>query len=213
MDLINQKIYDYAEEFSKPIDEILLKLHRETHLKVMNPIMLTGFLQGKLLQYFSEMLKPKLVLEIGTFTGYSAICLARGLQKGAKLHTIEKDPELETICRKYFKLSGVEDKIELHIGDALELIPKLDQTFDLVFIDCDKEIYSEIYELVFDKVTKGGFIIADNVLWHGKVIEEKEISDRETKAIRRFNEIVTKDKRADNFLLPLRDGLMLMKKL
>jgi len=213
MDLINQKIYDYAEEFSKPIDEILLKLHRETHLKVMNPIMLTGFLQGKLLQYFSEMLKPKLVLEIGTFTGYSAICLARGLQKGAKLHTIEKDPELETICRKYFKLSGVEDKIELHIGDALELIPKLDQTFDLVFIDCDKEIYSEIYELVFDKVTKGGFIIADNVLWHGKVIEEKEISDRETKAIRRFNEIVTKDKRADNFLLPLRDGLMIIKKL
>jgi predicted O-methyltransferase YrrM len=213
MDLINQRIYEYAEEYSKPIDKILLELHRETHLKVMNPIMLTGFLQGKLLQFFCEMLKPKLVLEIGTFTGYSAICFARGLRQGATLHTIEKDPELETICRKYFKLSGMTDRIELHIGDALKLIPGLDQTFDLVFIDCDKEIYPEIYNLVFDKVAKGGFIIADNVLWHGKVIEEKDVSDKETIAIKKFNGIVKKDKRVDNFLLPLRDGLMLVKKL
>jgi caffeoyl-CoA O-methyltransferase len=213
MDLINQRIYDYAEEHSKPIDDILLQLHRETHLKVMNPIMLTGFLQGKLLQSFSEMMKPEMVLEIGTFTGYSAICFARGLQHGAKLHTIEKDPELETICRKYFKLSGMADKIELHIGDALKLIPSLEHTFDLVFIDCDKEIYSDVYELVIDKVAKGGFIIADNVLWHGKVFEEQKLSDRETKAIMQFNEKVRNDKRADNFLLPFRDGLMLIKKL
>ena len=213
MDLINQKIFDYAEEHSKPIDDVLLQLYRETHLKVMNPIMLTGFLQGKLLQSFSEMLKPKMVLEIGTFTGYSAICFARGLSRGATLHTIEKDPELESICRKYFNLSGTADKIELHIGDALELIPRMEHTFDLVFIDCDKEIYSEVYELVIDKVVKGGYIIADNVLWHGKVFEEQKLSDRETKAIMQFNEKVKNDKRVDNFLLPFRDGLMIIKKL
>jgi caffeoyl-CoA O-methyltransferase len=213
MDLINQRIYDYAGEHSKPIDDILLQLHRETHLKVMNPIMLTGFLQGKLLQSFSEMLKPKMVLEIGTFTGYSAICFARGLQQGARLHTIEKDPELEAICLKYFKLSEMSDKIELQIGDALELIPSMDQTFDLVFIDCDKEIYSDVYEIVIDKVVKGGFIIADNVLWHGKVFDEPDLSDRETKAIMQFNEKVRNDKRVDNFLLPFRDGLMIIKKL
>ena len=213
MDLINQKIFDYAEEHSKPIDDVLLQLYRETHLKVMNPIMLTGFLQGKLLQSFSEMLKPKMVLEIGTFTGYSAICFARGLSRGATLHTIEKDPELESICRKYFNLSGTADKIELHIGDALELIPRMEHTFDLVFIDCDKEIYSEVYELVIDKVVKGGYIIADNVLWHGKIFEEQKLSDRETKAIMQFNEKVKKDKRVDNFLLPFRDGLMIIKKL
>ncbi|MEI6851821.1 MAG: O-methyltransferase [Bacteroidota bacterium] len=213
MDLINQKIFDYAEEHSKPIDDVLLQLYRETHLKVMNSIMLTGFLQGKLLQSFSEMLKPKMVLEIGTFTGYSAICFARGLSRGATLHTIEKDPELESICRKYFNLSGTADKIELHIGDALELIPRMEHTFDLVFIDCDKEIYSEVYELVIDKVVKGGYIIADNVLWHGKVFEEQKLSDRETKAIMQFNEKVKNDKRVDNFLLPFRDGLMIIKKL
>jgi caffeoyl-CoA O-methyltransferase len=213
MDLINQRIYDYAEEHSKPIDDILLQLHRETHLKVMNPIMLTGFLQGKLLQSFSEMLKPKMVLEIGTFTGYSAICFARGLQKGAVLHTIEKDPELESICRKYFQLSGMADRIELHIGDALIRIPAIEQTFDLVFIDCDKEIYSEVYELVLPKVAKGGNILADNVLWHGKVFEDQKLSDRETTAIMQFNKKVRNDKRVDNFLLPFRDGLMLIKKL
>jgi caffeoyl-CoA O-methyltransferase len=213
MDLINQRIYDYAEEHSKSIDDILLQLHRDTHLKVMNPIMLTGFLQGKLLQSFSEMLKPKMVLEIGTFTGYSAICFAIGLQQGARLHTIEKDQELEAICRKYFKLSGMSDKIELHIGDALELIPSMEHKFDLVFIDCDKEIYSDVYELVIDKVVKGGFIIADNVLWHGKVFEEQKLSDRETKGIMQFNEKVRNDKRVDNFLLPFRDGLMIIKKL
>jgi caffeoyl-CoA O-methyltransferase len=213
MDLINQRIYEYAEEFSKPIDKILHQLHRETHLKVMNPIMLTGFLQGKLLQFLCEMIKPANVLEIGTFTGYSAICFARGLQAGGRLHTIEKDPELEAVCRKYFKLSGMADKIELHIGDALDLIPKMDKTFEMVYLDCDKEIYLDIYRLVFDKVAKGGYIIADNVLWHGKVIHETVLRDRETKGVVEFNAFVKNDKRVDNFMLPFRDGLMLIKKL
>jgi predicted O-methyltransferase YrrM len=129
------------------------------------------------------------------------------------LHTIEKDPELEAICRKYFKLSGMTDKIDLHIGDALELIPSINDYFDLVFIDCDKEIYSDVYELVLPKVPSGGYILADNVLWHGKVFEEQRLSDRETKAIMQFNERVRNDKRVDNFLLPFRDGLMIIKKL
>jgi caffeoyl-CoA O-methyltransferase len=212
MDLINLKIHDYAEEHSKPIDDVLYQLQRETHLKVMNPIMLTGFLQGKLLQFLCDMIKPKLMLEIGTFTGYSAICFARGLQEGALLHTIEKDPELESICRKYFIKAGLQDKIELHIGDAVELIPSMDITFDLVYIDCDKEIYPDIYQIVFDKVAKGGYIVADNVLWHGKVIENGP-ADKETKGISDFNEMVKNDERADNFMLPFRDGLMIIKKL
>jgi len=166
MDLISQKINDYAKEHSSPIDEVLYQLHRETNLKVMNPIMLTGFLQGKLLQFISDMLKPKLILEIGTFTGYSAICFARGLKMGAKLHTIEKDPELEDICRKYFVKAGLQNTIELHIGNALDLIPNMNMIFDLVYIDCDKEIYPDIYQNVFNKVAKGGYIMADNVLWH-----------------------------------------------
>jgi caffeoyl-CoA O-methyltransferase len=213
MDLINQKIYEYAEEFSKPVEEVLCQLHRETHLKVMNPIMLTGSLQGKLLRFLCEMIQPKNALEIGTFTGYSAICFARGLQPGSKLLTIEKDPELEAICRKYFALAGLEKKIDFHIGNALDLIPEIDITFEMVYLDCDKEIYLKIYQLIFDKVAKGGYIIADNVLWHGKVINEKDITDKETKGIIDFNTFVRNDKRVDNFMLPFRDGLMMIKKL
>jgi predicted O-methyltransferase YrrM len=175
--------------------------------------MLTGFLQGKLLQFLCEMINPMNALEIGTFTGYSAICFARGLQAGGRLHTIEKDPELEAICRKYFALAGLENKIDLHIANALDLIPQMDKTFEMVYLDCDKESYLDIYQLVFDKVAKGGYIIADNVLWHGKVIDETALTDRETKGIIDFNTFVTNDKRVDNFMLPFRDGLMLIKKL
>jgi len=213
MDLINNKIYDYAEAFSTPVDDVLYQLHRETHLKVMNPIMLTGALQGKLLQFFSDMMKPRLILEIGTFTGYSAICLALGLQKGGMLHTIEIDPELESICKKYFEKARLQDRITMHIGDAREVIPTFKQSFDLVYLDCDKEIYPEVYYKVFDKVAKGGYIIADNVLWHGKVFEHDAHPDRETAAIKEFNELVKNDERADNFMLPFRDGLMIIKKL
>ncbi|MEI6124029.1 MAG: O-methyltransferase [Bacteroidota bacterium] len=213
MNLTEQKIFDYAEEISSPENEILKQLSRETHLKVMNPIMLTGSIQGKLLQFLSNMIQPQAILEIGTFTGYSAICLAQGLKSEGKLHTIERDPELEEICRKYIALAGFEEKIHLHIGDALQIVPQLNIKFDLIFIDCDKEIYCEVYNLVFDKLKPGGYILADNVLWHGKIFDEHEQNDKETKGIIKFNTHVRNDKRAENFLLPFRDGLMIIKKL
>lgn len=208
-----QKIIDYAEKISKPESEFLKQIFRETHLKVMNPIMLSGHLQGKLLQMLSSMIKPYFALEIGTFTAYSAICIAQGLQKGGKLITLELNPELESICRKNITESGIEEKIELHIGDARDLIPNIDKPLDMVYIDCDKEIYLEVYNLVIDKVVSGGFIIADNVLWHGKVIDKNAHKDRETKAIVDFNTFVCNDKRVDNLLLPFRDGLMIIQKL
>ncbi len=212
MNLIEQKIHDYAEEISSTENDILKQLTRETHLKVMNPIMLCGFLQGRFLAMISSMMRAESILEIGTYTGYSAICLAQGLQEHGTLHTIEKDPELEEICRKYFKLSGLENKIQLHIGDAMEVIPNLDMLFDLVYIDCDKEIYTDVYELVFEKVKPRGYIIADNVLWHGKIFDEHQQDDKETKAIVEFNRYVKNDKRAENYLLPFRDGMMIIQK-
>ncbi len=212
MDLTEQTIFEYAEAISAPESEILKQLTRETNLKVMNPIMLTGKIQGKILQFMSMMIQPETILEIGTYTGYSAICLAQGLKPAGKLHTIEKDPELEDICRKYIGLSGQENKIELHIGDALQIIPTLDMQFDLIFIDCDKEIYTAVYQMVFDKLKPGGYIFADNVLWHGKIFDEKQQNDKETKGIIDFNTFVKNDKRAEIFLLPFRDGLMIIKK-
>ncbi len=212
MNLIEQKIHDYAEEISSTENEILKQLTRETHLKVMNPIMLCGFLQGRFLEMICSMMRAENILEIGTYTGYSAICLAQGLQEHGTLHTIEKDPELEEICRKYFKHSGLENKIQLHIGDAMEVIPNLDMLFDLVYIDCDKELYSDVYKLVFEKVKPRGYIIADNVLWHGKIFDEHQQNDKETKAIVEFNRYVKNDKRAENYLLPFRDGMMIIQK-
>ena len=212
MNLIEQKIHDYAEEISSTENDILKQLTRETHLKVMNPIMLCGFLQGRFLEMISSMMQAENILEIGTYTGYSAICLAQGLQEHGTLHTIEKDPELEEICRKYFKISGLENKIQLHIGDAMEVIPNLDMQFDLVYIDCDKEIYTDVYKLVFEKVKPRGYIIADNVLWHGKIFDEHQQDDKETKAIVEFNRYVKNDKRAENYLLPFRDGMMIIQK-
>lgn len=203
---------DYALQYSKQTDEVLYRLYRETHLKVMNPIMLTGFLQGKLLEHISLMLKPERILEIGTYTGFASICLAKGLKSGGKLITIEKNPELEEICRKYFVLSGFENYIDLKIGNALDVIPNLDFNFDLVYIDCDKELYPSIYDKVFKKVNSGGYILADNVLWHGKINDKKFEADKDTSAIRQFNELVLNDNRVDNFILPLRDGLMIIRK-
>lgn len=212
MNLIEQKIHDYAEETSTQENDILKQLTRETHLKVMNPIMLCGFLQGRFLEMISSMMRAENILEIGTYTGYSAICLAQGLHEHGTLHTIEKDPELEEICRKYFKLSGLEHKIQLHIGDAMQVIPNFDMLFDLVYIDCDKELYTDVYKLVFEKVKPRGYIIADNVLWHGKIFDEKQRDDKETKAIVEFNNYIKNDKRAENYLLPFRDGIMIIQK-
>jgi len=178
----------------------------------MNPIMLSGHLQGKLLSLMSRMIKPLFALEVGTYTAYSAICIAQGLQANGKLITIESNPELEDICRKNIMDSGFQQKIELMIGDARELINGLHQSFDLVFIDCDKEIYLDIYKLVFEKLKPGGYIIADNVLWHGKILDEQEQNYRGTQSVAAFNEYVRNDERADNLLLPFRDGLMIIQK-
>ncbi len=202
----------YSEKYSSPESEILNELNRETNLKVMLPRMLSGHLQGKLLKIFSCMLQPHHILEIGTYTGYSAIALCEGLQENGCLHTIDINPELEAISLKYFEKAGLRNKINHYIGDALEIIPLIDQRFDLVFIDADKENYIAYFKLIIDKVRKGGIIIADNVLWSGKVLNSATPNDKETKGIIDFNNFVQNDQRVENLLLPFRDGLMIMRK-
>lgn len=206
------QIMAYALEHTSDEDAILSRLTRETNLKTVYPNMLSGHLQGKLLELFSYMIKPERILEIGTFTGYSAICMARGLTANGILHTIDINDELAEMALKYFKQAGLYDKIRLHTGDARVIIPKLDEVFDLVFIDGDKAQYLEYYELVIKKLKTGGFIIADNVLWNGKVLPGYRGSDKETNGIRNFNEAVTADSRVDKMLLPFRDGLYIMRK-
>ncbi|MDZ4844862.1 MAG: O-methyltransferase [Chitinophagales bacterium] len=211
MNFVSEEINAYCEAFSKPQAEVLRELERETHLKMLYPQMLSGHLQGKFLGMISAMLKPKAILEIGTFTGYSAICLASGLSDDGVMHTIEAEEELENTILRYFKKAGLEKKITLHIGKAAEVIPTLNMQFDLVFIDADKESYPTYYDLVFDKVRKGGLIIADNALWSGKVLNEKQ--DAETQGIHTFNQKALNDNRVENVLLPLRDGVMIVRKL
>jgi len=203
---------EYALQHSSPEDEILNKLSRETHLRTVYPRMLSGPLQGKLLEMISHMLKPARILEIGTFTGYSGICLARGLAEGGVLHTIDINDETTIIAHKYFNLAGLAGKIVLHTGDALEIIPALDEVFDLIFIDGDKEQYLPYYHTVFDKLRMGGFILADNVLWGGKVLPGKKISDKETRGILDFNIFVAGDIRVEKILVPFRDGLYMIRK-
>jgi predicted O-methyltransferase YrrM len=206
-------IEEYCSVHSTPEDELLQELVRYTHLHAMHSRMLSGHLQGQLLSMISRMLCPHRILEIGAFTGYSALCLAQGLTSGGILHTIEHNDELEDICRKFIRRSRFAQQIQLHIGEALEVIPTLDETFDLVFIDGDKREYTDYFYAVIDKVRCGGFIIADNVLWDGKVTEEILHSDAQTQGIIRFNDTVQQDTRVDNLLLPLRDGLMICRKL
>lgn len=202
----------YALEFTSPEPELMQQLIRETHLAVTTPGMLSGLMQGRFLQMMSHMIHPELILEIGTFTGYSAIYLASGLASGGKLHTIDNNPEVADIAEKFIIKSDYRDKIITHQGNALDLIPTLAGPFDLVFIDADKENYVNYYELVFDRVRSGGFIIADNVLWYGKVLSPGALSDKETAGIVAFNNHVKNDPRIERLLLPVRDGLMLVRK-
>jgi len=211
--MIDPEFAEYAKNHTSPESSVLSDLNRETHLKVLFPRMLSGHTQGKLLEMLSEMMQPKNVLEIGTYTGYSAICLSSGLQEGGMLHTIENMPEQEEIISRYFEKAGVDKKVKLHIGEAVDIIPELNITFDLVFIDADKENYLNYYNLVYDKLSQGGFIIADNALWGGKVFSDHKTADKETSGIIEFNDYVQKDKRVENFLLPFRDGLMIIRKL
>lgn len=211
LQLLEEGLAAYAEAYTTPETDELKSLNRETHAKVLMPQMLSGHVQGTLLRTFSFMIRPKAILEVGTYTGYSAINMAMGLQEGDKLHTIDINEELEDMIRRYINQSGVGDKIQLHIGNALDIIPRLNETFDLVFIDADKVNYAKYYDLVFDKVSTGGFIIADNVLWSGKVLDDKK--DKDTQAIHDYNEKIHADERVENILLPVRDGLMVARKI
>jgi caffeoyl-CoA O-methyltransferase len=210
---MNQKLDDYAESISSPETDLLKQIHRYTFLNTPYPRMISGPMQGALLRMIAAMIRPMRALEIGTFTGYSAICLAEGMHDQGVLDTIEINPEMEELLIENFKNSGQEHKIRLLIGDAVNILPGLDGPYDLVFLDADKEQYSEYYKLVFDKVAKGGFILADNVLWGGKVVLPIASGDKETKAILDFNNMVRLDDRVEKLVLPLRDGLMLMRKL
>ncbi len=193
-------------------EDFLRELDRETHIKVLGSRMLSGHLQGQILSMISCMIKPRRILEIGTFTGYSALCLAKGLAEGGQLHTIEIDDELETIAHKYFLKSGMADRIVQHIGDARQIITSINQSFDLIFIDADKRDYCSYYHLVFDKIPVGGFLLADNVLWDGKVADPDAAGEDQTRGILEFNELVQNDPRVKNVILPVRDGIMVVQK-
>lgn len=211
--LHSPNINNYVETYTTPEDPVLAKLNRETNLKVAIPIMLSGHLQGAVLQAVSFLLRPRRILEIGTYTGYSAICLAKGLTDDGQLHTIEHNEELHDICFRYICEAGLEKKITLHTGEAEKIIPTLDEMFDLVFIDADKINYGLYYDQVFDKVRPGGFILADNVLYDGEVVLPVEQQSKNAKAIHAFNEKLRNDTRIERVLLPIRDGIMIARKI
>lgn len=211
MEFIDSRLAEYSEAHTSPESVLLSKINRETHAGVMMPRMLSGHLQGRFLSMISKMIRPKTILEIGTYTGYSAICLAEGLTLGGKLITLDINEELESKVRGYFLEADLEDVIDYRIGNALKIIPELQMKFDLVFIDADKESYSNYFDLTIDRVVPGGFLLADNVLWSGKVLDAKP--DKDTRAILEFNRKVQFDHRVENMLVPIRDGILLMRKL
>jgi predicted O-methyltransferase YrrM len=208
---MNKQLEKYILDHSTPEDPLLEELYRQTHLRFVNPNMVSGHQQGKLLEFISYMIHPESILEIGTFTGYSAICLARGLRDGGKLTTIEINDELASFSDSYFTRAGLKDNIVQLTGNALEIIPGLNTMFDLVFIDADKRDYCDYYRIVIDKVKPGGFILADNVLWGGQVVE-KGINDQQARGIIEFNRMISKEEGIENMILPIRDGLMLIRK-
>jgi predicted O-methyltransferase YrrM len=210
---INQKIEEYILRNSGQENKLLAEINRETHAKVLMPRMLSGHLQGRVLSIISKMIKPELIVEIGTYTGYSALCLAEGLSPKGNLHTIDINDELESFILKYFQKSAYQEQLHLHIGDALSIISNLPDNIDLAFIDADKRIYLDYYHLLIDKVRPGGIILADNVLWGGKVVEAVQENDEYTKGILAFNDYVQNDKRVENVILPIRDGIMMLRKI
>jgi len=205
-------IEEYILNHTETEDVVLQELNRETNLKVLRPRMISGHYQGKIIELISKMIKPKKILEIGTYTGYSAICWAKGLANNGIIHTIEINDELENMLNKYFKKANINNKVKLYIGDALKIIPKINEAFDLAFIDADKPNYLNYYNLVFEKIKKGGYIIADNVLWDNKVITKNDKRDISTTGIKEFNNFVQNDDRVENLILNIRDGLMIVRK-
>lgn len=208
-----EALEDYILTHSDAEPQYLADINRRTHLKMINPRMLSGHLQGRVLSLIGKMIQPKRILELGTFTGYSALCLAESLSDDGLLHTIEYDDELEDFILENFEKSPLKDKIKLHIGDAKEIIHQLDDVFDLVFIDADKREYLTYYEAVLPKLRKGGFILADNTLWDGKVLTEVKQNDEQTLSVMKFNDFVAQDERVEKVILPLRDGLTLIRKI
>lgn len=210
MEFLPDDIAAYVQAHTAAEPELLKKIARDTHAQVLKPRMLSGNVQGRFLSLISKLMQPKVLLEIGTYTGYSAICLAEGLAAGGKLITIDINEELENRVRGYFEQAGLKDVVEYRIGNALNLIPTIEVPIDLVFIDADKENYLNYYNLVFDKVCSGGLILADNVLWSGKITQTK--TDKDTRALQQFNDAVVADTRVECMLLPLRDGIMMARK-
>lgn len=212
INFIDDNILNYSISKSEKESKLLNDLYRETYLKVLNPRMISGHYQGRILSLISKIISPKKILEIGTYTGYSAICLCEGMDKDGILHTIDNNKELVEIQNKYFKKANLTKKIVQHSGDAKNIIPSIDEEFDIVFIDADKESYPEYYDLIINKVRSGGIIIADNILWSGKILEKVEKDDQATKSIIEFNNKIIEDDRVKNIILPIRDGLNIVRK-
>jgi len=206
----DQEIEEYILSHIDDEGELLKQLNRDAHVNLLKPRMLSGHLQGRMLKMFCRMMQPRYILEIGTYTGYATLCLAEGAADDAEIHTLEVNDELEDFIMKYLHRSKLGGKIHLHIGDAMQIIPEIDRTFDLVFIDANKRHYIEYYDLIFDKVRPGGLIIADNTLWDGHVLETPKPSDKQTIGIQQFNDYVAQDSRVEKVILPVRDGLTLI---
>jgi len=212
MEFLDPKIDEYVGSKTSPESNLLHELNRDTHLNVLQPRMLSGHLQGRVLSMLSHMIKPKYILEVGTYTGYSALCMAEGMLKDGELVTIDINEELETRIKQYLNKSEYANLIDLRIGNALDIIPTLEQPFDLVFIDADKTNYLNYYKLVIDQLPRGAFIVADNVLWSGHVIKSETDMDEDTKALVDYNTFIQNDDRVENVLFPIRDGLMICRK-
>ncbi|MEM9325214.1 MAG: O-methyltransferase [Bacteroidota bacterium] len=211
MEFFPPELSAYVEHHSSPESDLLRRIHRETHLHVLKPRMVSGHLQGRFLSMISHMMRPRRILEIGTFTGYSALCLAEGLQPDGRLVTIDINEELTSRVRSYFDDSPYGHQIEMKIGNALDILPNLEETWDLAFIDADKVNYHRYYDLLIDKMRPGGVLLADNVLWSGKVTQNNK-TDEDTVAIRDFNQKIQEDPKVENVLAPIRDGLMMIRK-
>ncbi len=209
MHFLSEVLETYIQEHSEAEPKLLQELTRETHLKVVRPRMITGHFQGRVLSILSKLINPKYILEIGTYTGYSALCLAEGLRKTGMLHTIDINPELTDMQRRYFDQSGFGEQIVQHLGDALEIIPRLEQVFDLVFIDAEKLSYDAYFEAVLQRTTSGSIILSDNVLWSGKVVTPLDPKDKVTQILLNYNRKLKEDPRVETVLLPIRDGLTL----
>jgi len=207
MDFLPKEIDKYVVDHSQQEPELLQELNKETWQKVLYPRMLSGAFQGRVLSMISKLIQPKNILEIGTYTGYSALCLAEGLQKSGTLFTIDKNEELEDFSKRYFEKSAYKKRIKQLVGNALEIIPTIDEKFDLVFIDADKSNYNNYFHLIIDKMNAGGVILSDNVLWSGKVIETLKENDIDTRALVAYNKLLNSDNRIETVLLPIRDGL------